>query len=167
MIWISDKNILESLENYSGVWRRMEKIGTTENWNILISDYGHHPTEIQVTLKALRDSYPDNSILCVFQPHQYSRTIELIEWFKDSFDAANTLIVPNIYESRDSEANKLSMNTDKFLRSVNHENWYNWNWLENTVKLIQDFDKKESLVKIILLLWAWDVDSLRDKIKTS
>jgi len=167
MIGISDKVILESLENYSGVWRRMEKIGTTENWNMLISDYGHHPTEIQVTLQALRDTYPEHTILCVFQPHQYSRTIELIEWFKESFDAADTLIVPNIYESRDSEADKINMNTEIFLEAVNHKNSKNGKWLIHTAELIQKFDIDNPNNAILLLLWAWDIDSLRDKIKTS
>ena len=54
MIGISDDIILRTLGNYRGVWRRMEIIGNTENGNILMSDYGHHPTEISVTLEALK-----------------------------------------------------------------------------------------------------------------
>ena len=45
MLGIHDHEILESLENYNWVWRRMEKIWTTLGGNILMSDYGHHPTE--------------------------------------------------------------------------------------------------------------------------
>ena len=55
MIGVSDEVILETLQNYRGVWRRMEIIGTTEYGNLLMSDYGHHPTEISVTLKALKE----------------------------------------------------------------------------------------------------------------
>ncbi|MDQ7010081.1 MAG: Mur ligase family protein, partial [Candidatus Gracilibacteria bacterium] len=79
MIGINDSKIIESLEDYSGVWRRMERIGKTVHNNILMSDYGHHPTEISLTLKAIKDTNIDKKILTIFQPHQYSRTYELIE----------------------------------------------------------------------------------------
>jgi len=47
-----------------------------------MSDYGHHPTEIQLTLDALKEKYPDKKLITIFQPHQHNRTIELIEEFK-------------------------------------------------------------------------------------
>jgi UDP-N-acetylmuramate--alanine ligase len=54
MLGIPEISILETLEDYSGVWRRMETIGTSESSNILMSDYAHHPTEVSTTLAALR-----------------------------------------------------------------------------------------------------------------
>jgi UDP-N-acetylmuramate--alanine ligase len=44
-----------------------------------MSDYGHHPTEIKLTLEAIKNKYFDKKLFVVFQPHQYSRTIELLE----------------------------------------------------------------------------------------
>jgi UDP-N-acetylmuramate--alanine ligase len=60
----------------------MEYIGNTKNNNILMSDYAHHPTEIELTLTALKEKYPDKKLITIFQPHQHNRTIELIEDFK-------------------------------------------------------------------------------------
>ncbi len=167
MIWVSDKLVLESLENYSGVWRRMEKIWKTIHNNLLISDYGHHPTEVQVTLKSLKEANPQKEIICIFQPHQYSRTIELLDWFTQSFHNCDTLIVPNIYESRDSEEDKKNMSAEKFLKSIQHPNSILWNGLENTKKIIEKIDRENEDSCIFILLWAWDVDTLRYQIKTT
>ncbi len=50
LIGLDAEKSKDSLKNYPGSWRRMEIVKTTQNGNILISDYGHHPTEIQATL---------------------------------------------------------------------------------------------------------------------
>ena len=69
-------------------------------------DYGHHPTEVESTLRALRDfERPQDRggrLICVFQPHQHSRTRFLLEEFAQAFSAADLVIVPDIYFVRDS-----------------------------------------------------------------
>jgi len=153
----------------------MEVIGTTENKNILMSDYGHHPTEIAVTLKALKNSLssPDKGrlggvtkLFVVFQPHQYSRTIELLEGFIDAFSDADAVIIPNIYESRDSEEDKKKINTQKLVSAIHHPNVINGNGMENTLKIIEEYDRKNPNSSIILLQGAGNIDTLRYKIKT-
>jgi UDP-N-acetylmuramate--alanine ligase len=69
-------------------------------------DYGHHPTEISETRRALRASEAPRRLICVFQPHQHSRTRFLLEQFAASFEAADVVIVPHIYFVRDSEIEK-------------------------------------------------------------
>ncbi len=166
LVWIDEITVLESLEEYSGVWRRMEKIWYTKNNNLLMSDYGHHPTEVLKTLSALKEWNPEKKLFVVFQPHQYSRTIELLEGFKDAFVDADSLLIPNIYESRDSQEDKNKMNTDIFVEHIHHSKISNWQWLDNSVKLIENYDDEHPNSSIILLLWAWNVDTLRYKIKT-
>ena len=165
MVWLEDKNIKESLENYSWVWRRMEIIWETNWWNILMSDYWHHPTEISLTLKALKDQNPARPILTVFQPHQYSRTFELLEDFKTCFYDTDKLIIPNIYESRDTLEDKKKINTQKLLDAIKHHDKINWENFEKTLEEIEKWDKQNKFW-IILLQWAWDIDNLRYKIKT-
>ena len=165
MIGIEKSNTINSLENYSWVWRRMETIWTTVHNNILMSDYGHHPTEISLTLKSIKQSNIDKKILTIFQPHQYNRTLELIKDFKNCFVDTDKLIIPNIYESRDSEQDKKKINSKKLVDLINHPDKIDWEWLENTLKLIEDFDKNNSWT-IIILMGAWDIDNLRYKIKT-
>jgi len=181
MLEIDDLHILNSLEAYSWVWRRMETIWKTENNNILMSDYGHHPTEIKLTLDAIKDKYNykkpsplaplpkregNKKLFVIFQPHQYNRTLELLEDFKNCFSSADKLIIPDIYESRDSEEDKKKINSEKLVNIINHTNKQDWEWLKNTLKLIKKYDKENPDSSVILLLWAGDIDDLRYKIKT-
>ncbi len=158
---IPDQEIVSSLEKYSGVWRRMEILWKTQNNNLIYSDYGHHPTEIILTLQAIKNKYSHKRIITIFQPHQYSRTIELLEDFKTSFEDTHTLVVPNIYESRDSKKDIEAMNAQIFLDSIQHEDKIHWVNLEYTQKIISHLDEKYSQQAVIILLWAWDVDNLR------
>jgi UDP-N-acetylmuramate--alanine ligase len=166
MLKIENNNIIQTLENYTWVWRRMEIIWKTENNNVLMSDYWHHPTEIKLTLKALKDQNPERPILTIFQPHQYNRTLELLEEFKTCFYNTDKLIVPNIYESRDSDENKKKINSKIFIENIKHNDKIDWETFEKTLELINKWDKNNSFW-IILLMWAWDIDNLRHKIKTN
>ncbi|MGQ9678084.1 MAG: UDP-N-acetylmuramate--L-alanine ligase [bacterium] len=93
---IDFKTIEQGLATFSGVQRRLEKRGE-EAGVVVYDDYGHHPTEIKVTLEALRHAYPEQRIFVVFQPHRYTRTKLLSEEFGVSFDCADEVIVTGIY----------------------------------------------------------------------
>jgi UDP-N-acetylmuramate--alanine ligase len=95
----------EKLGSFTGVDRRMSEVGKF-NGAVVVDDYGHHPTEIRATLKAIREKYQPKRLLCVFQPHQHSRTRFLLEDFAASFAEADETIVPDIYFVRDSEAER-------------------------------------------------------------
>ncbi len=166
LIWLDDNYIIKKLNSYNGAWRRSEIIKTTKFWNILMSDYGHHPTEIKLTLEAIKNKYFDKKLFVVFQPHQYSRTIELLEWFKTCFDSADNLIISDIYFSRDKQEDVFKMSPEKFVEELkqNYPNIIYGNWLKNALKLIKEYDKKNPKSSLILLLWAWNIDELRHKI---
>ena len=99
----------EAISGFTGVDRRMTEMGRV-NGAIVVDDYGHHPTELRATLKALRERYQPKRLLCVFQPHQHSRTRFLLDDFAVSFIAADETIVPDIYFVRDSEAERGRVN---------------------------------------------------------
>ncbi len=84
------------LENFSGIWRRFERVGKWKNCEV-ISDYGHHPTAICVTLEAAREMFPDKKIILCFQPHQHSRTEMLFDDFVKALSGADALVLPEIY----------------------------------------------------------------------
>ncbi len=84
------------LENFRGVHRRIEFIGRVRGIRIF-DDYGHHPTEIAVTLQTLREYFPSERIISVFQPHRYTRTYHLFDQFSISFMHADMVIVTEIY----------------------------------------------------------------------
>lgn len=126
-LWLgAERSAVEgALGGFRGVERRMELLGEVEAtptglrsqrttppdrevgvrvWD----DYGHHPTEVDATLRALRehefgDGSREGRLICVFQPHQHSRTRFLLEEFAASFSQADVVIVPDIYFVRDSE----------------------------------------------------------------
>lgn len=165
IVGIDDDTIKNSLEQYNGIWRRSEIIGLTENNNILMSDYGHHPTEISLNLKALKGKYQDKKILTIFQPHQYNRTLELLEDFKNCFGDTHMLIVPDIYESRDTEEDKAKINGEKLVQLINHPQKTFGDWLKNTLSLIKEFDAKYPGELVIILQGAGNVDDLRYEIE--
>lgn len=166
LLWIPDTKILKSLAEYSGVWRRMEHIWVTKYGNILMSDYGHHPSEVQVTLEALKKWYPSKKLVVVFQPHQYSRTLELLEWFKNCFSHADSVIIPNIYASRDSEEDMQKISAKSLSESIRHPLVTFGNWFKNTLDILQEYEKEHPNSSIIVLQWAWDIDTFRYKIPT-
>ena len=130
---IPDKISFKSLSEYRGSWRRFEitrpglvvRPGLVRH-PIIISDYGHHPTEIRVTLKAAREKYPKKKIWCVFQPHQYQRTFYLFKDFVKVFRQApvDKLIITDIYDvaGREEKEIKKKVNSEKLVKTVN-KNW--------------------------------------------
>lgn len=91
--------IRKALLSFSGSKRRFEYIGKLRSGGLLFDDYAHHPTEIQKTLLTFRQSFPKKKIVCVFQPHTYSRTKALFDEFVRSFELCDTLILTDIYPS--------------------------------------------------------------------
>ena len=87
------KNALETVE---GVQRRLEIKGE-KNGITIVDDYGHHPTEIKVTLQAAKESWPDRRKVVVFQPHRYTRTKALFDDFTRAFYQSDILVVLPIY----------------------------------------------------------------------
>ncbi len=99
---IGFETMAQALAVFSGVHRRLEKRGE-RNGVLVYDDYGHHPTEVRVTVEALRHAFPDRRILVVFQPHRYTRTQALVDEFGTCFAAADELILTKIYAASEPE----------------------------------------------------------------
>ena len=92
---------VQALAEFRGTGRRFEVHPAA--WGVtLIDDYAHHPTEIQATLSAARARYPEQRIWAVWQPHTYSRTRLLRSAFAHAFEAADKVVVTDIYAARES-----------------------------------------------------------------
>ena len=92
--------IQSALSSFEGIGRRCEPHGVLRlgaGRAELIDDYGHHPREIEATLRALRDSYPGRRIVVVFQPHRYSRTRDLFEDFCQVLSDTDVLVLGEVY----------------------------------------------------------------------
>jgi len=90
----------QALCEFLGTGRRFELLGEISGIAV-IDDYAHHPTEIQATLAAARNRYPDSRLWAVWQPHTYSRTRALLDEFITSFSDADHVLVTEIYASRE------------------------------------------------------------------
>ena len=92
---VAPEKIAEGLRNFRGVDRRFQLRGQAHGITV-VDDYGHHPTEIRATLAAAREcGY--KRIRVVFQPHRYSRTLDLMDRFREAFKDADSVIVLPIY----------------------------------------------------------------------
>lgn len=104
------QEVREALAQFRGAKRRFDRLGEAAGVMVL-DDYGHHPTEVRVTLDAARQEFPTRRLWCVFQPHQFSRTRLLMDDFATSFSSADHVIVPDIYAARDSAADRASVHS--------------------------------------------------------
>lgn len=86
----------KALEEFEGVQRRLT-VNYDGNCCTVLDDYGHHPTEIKTTLKAIREAYGSRKVVVVFQPHRYTRTQSLLKEFATCFSDADKLFISDIY----------------------------------------------------------------------
>jgi UDP-N-acetylmuramate--alanine ligase len=163
---IDDKITYSALSEFKGTWRRFEEKETqVSGFKIqVISDYGHHPTEVLATLKAAREKYPNKFIMCVFQPHQYQRTFYLQKDFIKIFRQApvDEIIITDIYDvaGRENKKIKEKINSQKLVKLIN----------KNNVKhvLLRDIEKyiKQNIKQedVLIIMGAGDIYKLFDKL---
>ncbi len=90
-------DMARALESFAGTLRRMERKGEAGGV-LVVDDYGHHPTEVAATLRAARDFYA-RPLTVVFQPHRYSRTQQMGHEFGACFEAADRIIITQLYSA--------------------------------------------------------------------
>lgn len=88
-----------ALKNFGGTERRFQKKGIVNGFTI-IDDYAHHPAEIDATFNSAAN-YPHKNMVCVFQPHTYTRTAAFLTDFAKSLSRADTVILADIYAARE------------------------------------------------------------------
>ncbi len=115
---LTPEETARGISEYRGIRRRMEKICTMSNGAELFTDYAHHPTEIAATLSSAR-KITRGKLRIVFQPHTYSRTAELFDWFTSAFAHSDIdeLILCPIYAAR--ETNTYGVSSEKLCDAVN------------------------------------------------
>jgi len=104
-----------ALKKFLGIQRRFTKVfslGKREFYD----DYAHHPTEIKAVLNGVREVYRDRKIICIFQPHRYSRTNALKKEFALSFKSSNAVVLCPVYSA--GEKLKHNFNQDSFSKLI-------------------------------------------------
>jgi len=170
---IPDKVSFKALSEYKGSWRRFDILsaelrGTrrrTTRKITIINDYGHHPTQIKVTLQAAREKFPKKKIWCVFQPHQYQRTYYLWNDFVKVLKEApiDKIIITDIYSvaGREKKEIKQKVNSKKLVKAVNKEKV-----IYIPKKKIVDYLKKNlEGGEVVIIMGAGDIYNLSSKLK--
>jgi len=148
---VSLKEIKQQIKTFKGVQRRFSYKMNTEIL-VLIDDYAHHPTEINAVENSVREMYPNEKVLAVFQPHLYSRTRDFIDDFATELSKFDELLLLDIYPARELPIegvnsswllNKIELDTKKLVSK------------ENLIK-----DIKNSDAKVIVMLGAGDIGML-------
>lgn len=98
MLGIRPEKAIAALATFPGTARRFETVTKAKDY-LIIDDYAHHPTAINITLEGVRALYPKRRIVAVFQPHMFSRTQALLEPFAKSFKYADEVGIMEIYPS--------------------------------------------------------------------
>lgn len=97
---IADEAIVRALVSTQGTGRRFDHLGEFDTGNghaMLVDDYGHHPSEVDVTIQAARSGWPDKRLVMIFQPHRYSRTRDLYDDFVNVLEKVDVLIMLDVY----------------------------------------------------------------------
>lgn len=106
MFGLDIQKAADALTEFKGAARRFEYRGKLMGAHIY-DDYAHHPTEIRATLDTASE-ISAGRIICVFQPHTYSRTKMFFEEFANAFDKADMLIISDIYAAREKDDGSIS-----------------------------------------------------------
>ncbi|PWQ98737.1 UDP-N-acetylmuramate--L-alanine ligase [Leucothrix arctica] len=99
-VGVSDEAIQSGLAKFQGVGRRFYVHGdlATENGKVmLVDDYGHHPTEMAATMKAVKTAWPNRRMVVLFQPHRFTRTRDLFEDFAAVLSESDVLLLLDVY----------------------------------------------------------------------
>ena len=151
-------SIKKSLSTFKGVKRRFSyKIKTADF--VLIDDYAHHPTEINAVAHSVREMYPNEEILVVFQPHLFSRTRDFIDDFAFALGKFDAVLLLDIYPAREIpirgvDSNWLLSKIENKRKKLSQKN--------NLIK-----DIKNSTAKVVVMLGAGDIGVLVNEVTTA
>lgn len=150
--------IAEALAHFRGVDRRLERIGMINSIPVII-DYAHHPTEIKNCLAGIRSQF--RSPLVIFQPHTYSRTLQLFDQFVEVLETCENLIIFSTYPAREKEIHGG--------RAIDLSNALNCDYYDEIDRLIQYMQSLgDENFDLILVLGAGDLgEKLRNEISHS
>jgi len=99
---VAPRAIAKSLSEFQGIGRRFQSYGDLQLAGgrvLVVDDYGHHPSEIAATIRAVRDGWPERRLLVAFQPHRYTRTRDLFEDFARVLSDVDALVVTEVYSA--------------------------------------------------------------------
>jgi len=158
---VGDTDIDKALKSFQGIWRRFEVMGQYRGATV-ISDYAHHPTAIQSTVRAAKEFYPDHRVVVVFQPHQRSRTAKLFDEFVKSFHEADFSIIQEIYDVAGREEGE-SISSTQLVSAIETAGRYAI-FSEDVAATRQEIDETIEPGDVLLIMGAGDIYKLAEEL---
>jgi UDP-N-acetylmuramate--alanine ligase len=143
------KKVFKGLAEYEGVGRRLDLLGEAQG-AVFIDDYGHHPTEIETALEAIRAMYPKRRLVVIFQPHRFSRTKALYKNFGKSLRGADAAYVMDIYAAGEKPVRGVN---SKLIVDAGRKSGANAQRFSRTVDVVREIRKND----VVVTLGAGDV----------
>jgi UDP-N-acetylmuramate--alanine ligase len=163
---IKPKIIQQALSNFSGVSRRLDyhqALTINQKPIPLFDDYGHHPNEIEAVLSTLRNTFPTNRLVVIFQPHRYSRTRDLFNEFVSCLSKVDVLILLNIYSANEAPINTISSST--LADSIRRRSSIDPIVAKNSSEIVDILPNVVTENDVILTLGAGDVHKIPQQLK--
>ena len=154
--------LLDAIEPFHGTQRRFESIGSINDIDIY-DDYAHHPTEIKTTLAGIKHAF-NRRLVCIFQPHRYSRTKELYHDFPSSFSDADHIVVTDIYEPCDIESPTITSESFAELMSTQLNTV---TYVANTSDIVSEVIPTLQQGDIVITMGAGDIHQVSSELMTS
>ncbi|MCX8084512.1 MAG: UDP-N-acetylmuramate--L-alanine ligase [Calditerrivibrio sp.] len=157
------EDIKKSLKEFSGVQRRLTVRFDNKKIKV-IDDYGHHPTEIVATLRAIRDAFDDHRLIVIFQPHRYTRTKFLMNEFSKAFFDADELFVTDIYAA--SEKPIEGVTSENLVMEIRKRGFKQVHHIKAPSDFFNFIDERIMDKTIFLTLGAGNITNLSKEITT-
>ena len=153
---VATDDIRKALASFKGIRRRFSFQIKTDDL-VFIDDYAHHPTEINAVHQAVRELYPNQKVLAIFQPHLFSRTKDFADGFAQSLSAFDEVILLDIYPARELPMEGIT------------SQWLMEKMTNPNVKLVSKTDLISNILKsearVIVTIGAGDIGDLVKPIK--
>ncbi|MDO8576959.1 MAG: UDP-N-acetylmuramate--L-alanine ligase [Candidatus Daviesbacteria bacterium] len=163
LLGIEPEIIKKSLADFTGASKRFEYIGEYKGAKVY-SDFGHHPTEIEKTMEAVREKFPKERILLVYQPHMFSRTKALFNDFVKVFQniTADKTYILDIYPSREVDTGLVT--SEQLVETVNKSSV---SYLGTVPDALEKIKPEIKARDIVFFMSAGDTDKLAKELVSS
>ncbi len=129
---LTREQAIRAIHNYRGAGRRQESHGEVAG-RLLYDDYGHHPREIELTLKSFKEHFPTRRLLLVFESHTYSRTESLLSEFAAALSLSDLTFIMPIFESAREKGTPHTVTTESFASLIEGAIPLTWDTAASTV----------------------------------
>lgn len=159
---MSFDDVRAAFAEFGGVYRRFDYLGKADALEVY-DDYAHHPAEIESTLGAVKKSFPDDSLLTVFQPHTVSRTLAFIDQFADALKLSDEVMLVKIFQSARENGDRAEELTQTLAQKITErgKKVYVMNTLDEALAFLQE--ERSTRRGLVLTMGAGDIRAVGER----